>query len=91
MQARGPVMEAWLSSEASLDYLDALLQVLAHERGQSGGLTLLCFSLDCCCALAKSCVLCPWNSPGRSTVVCCPFLLQGTSLTQGSNPQLLHL
>lgn len=34
-------MEVWLSSEASLDYLDALFQVLVHERGQSEGLTLL--------------------------------------------------
>ena len=92
MEARGPVMEVWLSSEASLDYLDALFQVLFHERGQSGGLTLpFCFFLDCCCSLTKSCLLCPWNSSGRNTVVGCHFLLLGIFSTQGSNPRLLHL
>ena len=30
-------------------------------------------------------LLCPWNSPGKKTGVCCPFLLQGSS------PLLLHL
>lgn len=31
----GPVMQAWLSSEASSDYRDALFQVLVRVRGQS--------------------------------------------------------
>ena len=35
-------------------------------------------------------LLCPWDSPGRNTRVGCPFLLQGTFPTQGSNPGLLH-
>ena len=35
--------------------------------------------------------LCPWDSPGKSTGVGCHALLQGTFLTQESNPQLLHL
>ena len=35
-------------------------------------------------------LLCPWNSPSKSTAVGCHFLLQGTFLTQGSNPGLLH-
>ena len=35
-------------------------------------------------------LLCPWNSPGRSTGVGSHFLLQGIFLTQGSNPRLLH-
>ena len=30
-------------------------------------------------------LLCPWNSPGKNTGVCCHFLLQGIFLTQGSN------
>ena len=34
--------------------------------------------------------LCPWNFPGRNTVVSCCFLLQGVFVTQGSNPSLLH-
>ena len=32
----------------------------------------------------------PWDFPGKNTGVGCHFLLQGTFLTQGSNPGLLH-
>ena len=32
----------------------------------------------------------PWDSPGKSTGVGCPALLQGIFPTQGSNPGLLH-
>ena len=35
-------------------------------------------------------LLCLWNSPGKSTEVCCHFLLQGIFLIQGLNPGLLH-
>ena len=35
-------------------------------------------------------LLCPWDFPGKDTGVGCHFLLQGTFLTQGSNPGLLH-
>ena len=35
-------------------------------------------------------LLCPWDSPGKNTGVCCHFLLQGIFLTQGLNPGLLH-
>ena len=55
------------------------------------GLLFFCFFLDCFYSLTKSCLLCPWNSPGRNTVVGCHFLLQGIFSTQGSNPHLLHL
>ena len=34
---------------------------------------------------------CPWNSPGKNTVVGCHFLLQGIFPTQGSNMCLLCL
>ena len=34
--------------------------------------------------------LCPWNFPGKNTGVGCHLLLQGTFLTQGLNPCLLH-
>ena len=34
-------------------------------------------------------LLCPWDCPGKITGVGCHFLLQGTFLTQGSNPHLL--
>ena len=35
-------------------------------------------------------LLCPWDSPGKNAGVGCHFLLQGTFLTQGSNPSVLH-
>ena len=35
-------------------------------------------------------ILCPWNSLGKNNEVGCNFLLQGTFLTQGSNPGLPH-
>ena len=35
-------------------------------------------------------LLCPWNSPGKSTGVGCQSLLQGIFPTQGSNPGFLH-
>ena len=35
-------------------------------------------------------LLCPWDSPGKNTGVCCHFLLQGIFLNQGSNPGLPH-
>ena len=40
------------------------------------------------CSLIR--LLCPWDSPGRNTVVGCHFLLQEIFLTQGSNPRFLH-
>ena len=36
-------------------------------------------------------LLCSCNSPGKNTGVGCHVLLQGIFLTQGSNPDLLHL
>ena len=35
-------------------------------------------------------LLCPWDSPGKNTVVGVHFLLQGIFPTRGSNPHLLH-
>ena len=35
-------------------------------------------------------LLCPWDSPGKSTGVGCHFLLQGIFPTQESNPGLLY-
>ena len=36
-------------------------------------------------------LLCPWDSPGKPTGVCCHALLRGIFPTQGSNLRLLHL
>ena len=36
-------------------------------------------------------LLCPKDSPGKNTGVCCQALLQGIFLTQGSNKRLLWL
>ena len=72
---------------------------LLAPPGQSSGLMV-----PCCAVLSQSVVsnslrppglqparlLCPWDSPGKSTVVGCDFLLQGIFPTQGSNPYLLH-
>ena len=56
----------------------------------------------CVCVVTQSCLtlqphslqptrlLCPWDSPGKSTGLGCHSLLQGIFLTQGSNPHLLH-
>ena len=35
-------------------------------------------------------LLCPWDSPGKITGMCCPSLLQRIFQTQGSNPGILH-
>ena len=40
------------------------------------------------CTIAPR-ILCPWVSPGNNTGVDCHALLQGSFLTQGSNPCLL--
>ena len=40
--------------------------------------------------LHPSRVLCPWDFPEENTRAGCHSLLQGISLTQGSNPRLLH-
>ena len=56
----------------------------------------------CCCSVAESCLTlcnpmdcsllgsCPWDFPGKNTVVGCHFLLQGIFPTQSSNLRLLH-
>ena len=41
----------------------------------------LCDRMDCR-------LLYPWNFPGKNTGVGCHFHLQGTFLTQGSNPRI---
>ena len=43
-----------------------------------------------CLTLCGLMVYSPWNSPGQNTGVGSLFLLQGSFLTQGSNPGLLH-
>ena len=42
------------------------------------------------CRVQPTRLLCPWNSPGKTTGVGSNCLLQGTFLIQGSNPGLLH-
>ena len=41
--------------------------------------------------LQPSRLICPWDSPGKSTGMSCYFLPQGIFLTQGSNPCLQRL
>ena len=40
------------------------------------------------CGLYPTRLLRPWDSPGKSIGVSCHSLLQGSFLTQGSNPRL---
>ena len=47
----------------------------------------LCNPMNC---MQPARLLCPWEFPSKNTGVACYFLLQGTFLTQGSNPHLLH-
>ena len=53
---------------------------------QSQSCVTLCDPID----LRPSRLLCPWNSPSKSTGVGSHFLLQGLFLTQGSNPGTPH-
>ena len=65
----------------------------------SAGCTDACMHA-CACSVASDSLqprglqptrlLCPWDSPGKSTGVGCHFLFQRTSPTQGQNPGLLH-
>ena len=41
------------------------------------------------CGLWPSRLLCPWDSPGKNTGVCCHALLQGLFRTQALNPHLM--
>ena len=43
------------------------------------------------CGLWPARLLCPWDSPGKSTGVGCHALLQGISQTPGLNPRLPQL
>ena len=43
------------------------------------------------CELQPTCLLCPWDSPGKHSGVGCHNLLQGILPTQGLNPCLLCL
>ena len=47
------------------------------------GVELLCDPTDCR-------LFCSWDFPGKNSVVGCHSLLQGTFLTQGWDPCLLH-
>ena len=51
------------------------------------------FSYVCLCVVLWTVtrkLLCPWESPGKTTGVGCHVLLQGIFPTQGSNLCLLH-
>ena len=47
-------------------------------------------TLTCLTGLWPARLLCPWDSPGKSTGVGCHALLQGTFSTEGQNSHLLH-
>ena len=43
-----------------------------------------------CSVVSGSLHLCPWDSPGKNTGVCCHSLLQGIFPIQGSDSALPH-
>ena len=43
------------------------------------------------CAVQTTILLRPWDFPGKNTGVDCPFLHEGISPTQGTNPHILQL
>ena len=80
------------------NFIVGFLWVLPSYKQDSGG------SCVCVCVCGQSCpplchpmdwhptrLLSLWNSPVKNTGVVCGFLLQGISLTQGSNLRLLPL
>ena len=66
------------------------------RRTQCGFLKFCVFSVTRLCptlrphGLQPARLLRPWDFPGKSTGVCCHFLLQGIFTTQGSNPRLSY-
>ena len=72
-------MEAWLSLTPVLPPLHCVCFCPATQSCLT-----LWDPMDCSARL-----LCPWNSPGKSTGVSCHFLFQGIFLTQEWNPGLL--
>ena len=61
------------------------IDVCAHAQQLQSCLTL-CYPID----YNPTKLLCPWDSPGKTTGVGCHFLLQGIFLTQELNLRLLH-
>ena len=69
-----------------------LSQLLPHLHGQYPPSLTACTHAQSCLTLCDPArLLCPWNFPDRNTGAGCHFLLQGSFLTQGSNPSLLRL
>ena len=69
------------------------------EHGAGGFAQIISKTCVCVCSVTSDSetprtvptrLLCPWNSPGKTTRVRCLFLLQGIFPTQGSNPGLPH-
>ena len=81
-----------------------VFQKEGKKKGNYSSTTLIrhltSHSASCCCLVTNSLqphglqptrLLCPHDFPDKNTEVGCRFLLQVISLTQGSNPCLLHL
>ena len=74
----------------------------AWVRSQVRELNPICCSEDLCAMclvvsdslptrrLEPTWLLCPWDSPGKTTAVGCHALLEGIFPTQGSNPGLMN-
>ena len=80
----------WLKS-TNLLILEHCINMLSPISRLVLGCLLTCFSHVRLFAIVWTVAPCPWDSPGKNTVLGCHFLLQGIFLTQGSNPCLLSL
>ena len=96
-----PGLSTWLcfSPGGGLRVVGPLTHWLAFSRVSAAirlGETQACSVAKLCWVSANpqivpTCLLCPWNSPGKNTGVSCHFLLQRIIPTQGSNLHLLCL
>ena len=81
---------AWQATVHGVAESDMTEKLSTHNNlYQFSSVTRSCLTLCDPMDLAPR-LLCPWNSPGKNTGVCCHALLQGIFLIQGSNRHLPH-
>ena len=76
-------LSAWLGPEG---HIRGWCWVPRAIRIESLSCVWLCDLMDC----SPLRLLCPWDSPGKNTGVCCHSLFQGIFLTEGLNLALLY-
>ena len=88
----------WILEEKKMNYNSIIwFSLLSKEQISSNNMLVSICMVSCISltlwpdGLEPARLLCPWDSPGKSTGEGCHALLQGIFLTQGSNPHLLRL